>query len=220
VKETPIRNTSTIDSLICDIGAHPIAASSYSTQKSAEAPALAAVVLASAACTEPWYPTIAISTDLGEAPRRLATKLSSKETTGKLISHYLSHVYPRMPFFDVRGLWRQVDHIYGELNNLDQMPGNDDGTSSFSPTPFAHENGDIDYIRRGTAYFDVIIVCSIATSSLSRTADTIIANNARELFRLALRFAEYAVLPNTVIGLQAILFLIQYATMNPSDLSV
>jgi hypothetical protein len=125
-----------------------------------------------------------------------------------------------MPFFDVRGLWQQVDHIYGELNQVDQISGDNDGTFSLPDTPFVYRNGNIDYIRRGTAYFDVIIVCSIATSSLSRTADSIIANNARELFRLALRYAEYAVLPNTVIGLQAILFFIQYATMNPSELSV
>lgn len=125
-----------------------------------------------------------------------------------------------MSFFDVRGLWQQVDHIYGELNQVDQMSGDNDGAFSLPDTPFVYGNDNIDYICRGTAYFDVIIVCSIATSSLSRTADSIIANNARELFRLALWFAEYAVLPNTVIGLQAILFFIQYATMNPSDLSV
>ncbi|KAH8703018.1 fungal-specific transcription factor domain-containing protein [Talaromyces proteolyticus] len=214
------RDTSSIDSLICDIGALPIAASSYSARRSAEGPSLAAVVLASATCTEPWHPTIGISTDLREAPRLLATKLPSKETTRKLISHYLSHVYPRMPFFDIRGLWQQVDDIYGELNQVNQISSHDDGAFSHSATPFVYGDGNIDHIRRGTAYFDVIIVCSIATSSLSRSADSIVANNARELFRLALRFAEYAVLPNTVIGLQAILFLILYGIMNPSDLNV
>ncbi len=54
--------------------------------------------------------------------------------------------------------------------------------------------------------------------SLSRSSDSIITNNAEKLFHLALLFREFTGLPNTVIGVQSILFLVQFATLNPSSL--
>ena len=209
------RNTAAIDSLVCEIGALPIIASSYNSRRS-EGLSLSAVVLAAAGCTDIPTPL----TDLRGAPAPLGSALPQRATARKLITHYLSHIYDRMPFFLPQGLWNQFELVYSEIEagNTPVIWDDHDGQ-----TPEGRSEKAISYVRtvnRGCAYFDVLIVMAIATSSLSRNADSIILSNSKEHFRLALRFAEYAILPNTVIGLQAVLFLVQYATLNPTELSV
>ncbi|KAJ4022758.1 hypothetical protein NW766_001805 [Fusarium irregulare] len=51
---------------------------------------------------------------------------------------------------------------------------------------------------------------------LSRSADSVISAQAERLFRYALEFRESAIVPGNIIGVQSILFLIQFATLNPS----
>jgi hypothetical protein len=209
------RRALAIDSLICEIGALPIIASSYSSRRS-EGLSLSAVVLAAAGCTETLPPTI----DLRETPASLGLALPQRATAQKLITHYLSHIYPRMPFFSVQGLWNQFERVYSEIDDA-RAPFTWEGyNEEASEDRSRNPTGQLRSVNRGCAYFDVLIVMAIATSSLSRNADSIVFSNSRDHFRLALRFAEYAILPNTVIGLQAILFLVQYATLNPSELSV
>jgi hypothetical protein len=209
------RKALAIDSLICEIGALPIIASSYSSRRS-EGLSLSAVVLAAAGCTAAPPPLI----DLRETPVSLGLALPQRATARKLVTHYLSHIYARMPFFSVQGLWNQFELVYSEIENANPLPSWDGHNTEAPEGRSVNATSQLHSVNRGCAYFDVLIVMAIATSSLSRNADSIIFSNSRDHFRLALQFAEYAILPNTVIGLQAILFLVQYATLNPSELSV
>lgn len=209
------RNMVAIDSLVCEIGALPIIASSYSSRRS-EGLSLSAVVLAAAGYCETPSPL----SDLCDAQVPFGHPFLQRATAQKLITHYLSHIYDRMPFFPVQGLWNQFELVYSEIE-AGHTPlawgGRDtEALGGGSGSPISRMRT----VNRGCAYFDVLIVMAIATSSLSRNANSIIFSNARDHFRLAVQFAEYAILPNTVMGLQAVLFLVQYATLNPAELSV
>ena len=89
-----------------------------------------------------------------------------------------------------------------------------------SGTTNSGQSGSMDHdsFDHGHSFFSVSIVLAISTSSLSRSSDSIISGNAVKLFHLALFFREFTGLPNTVIGVQSILFLIQFAALNPSVL--
>lgn len=73
-------------------------------------------------------------------------------------------------------------------------------------------------LNEGCSFFTVLLVLAISTSSLSRSTDSMISDQAQRLFQAALVFRESAILPNTIGGVQSLLFLIQFATLNPSIL--
>ncbi|KAH7121890.1 fungal-specific transcription factor domain-containing protein [Dactylonectria estremocensis] len=198
---------SMIDNLIAEIGALPILASSYAS--SFDGPSLSTVVLA-AASKSPLSSLSSLA--LPSNPREFLPK---QNTALKLVQHYITHIYPRLPFFSIQGFWAQFNHVYAALS----IPLA--GTMIQSPTYEAangllQESPEINRVRlsEGTSFFTVLLVLAISTSSLSRST----ADPAKRLFHAAMTFREAAVLPNTIGGVQSILFLIQFATLNPSIL--
>jgi hypothetical protein len=215
-----------IEKLISEIVALPILASSHDPSCLA-GPHLANIVLAAASESANTLPS---SVDLAQADE-IRRHLLKRETTQRLANHYFANIYPRLPFFSAQGFWTQFSLVYGAIQpshsregpqqsgfQSQQLHSTPLGSPAFSQYTFgadeALQNTDIGYMC-----FTVLMICAISTSSLSRNIDSIIAHNAEEIFQDALRFREYAILPNSVVGLQAILFLIQYATLNPSRLN-
>ncbi|OAG38966.1 hypothetical protein AYO21_06844 [Fonsecaea monophora] len=205
---------SQIDRLISEIGALPILASS-SDPSCLDGPHLATIVLA-AASESIVVPSVIDLNQLDE----IRALLPRVETARKLANQYFARVYPRLPFFSVQGFWTHFRLAYD-----DSMSGSsvqDDTSHAENPPRLAGqeaEDGLNKVTNIGYSYFTVLVVCAISTASLSRNVDSVISRSAIETFLAALRFREHAVLPNTIAGLQAILFLIQYATLNPSQLN-
>lgn len=213
-----------IDKLVSEIGALPILASSYDSTDSA-GPHLANVVLAAASESTAALPS---TIDLGQRDE-IERQLIKRETAEKLAGHYFANIYPRLPFFSVQGFWTQFTLAYGgdQFSQLQDSPpqaGFQDQqqgpviSPAFSQSTFGADDV-LQHANIGYVYFTVLIVCAISTSSLSRSTDSVVSHNAEEIFQAALRFREYAILPNTIVGLQAVLFLTQYATLNPSRLN-
>ena len=200
-----------IDTLIADIGALPILASSYPS--SSDGPSLSTVVLGAASKLPLAYLESAASEPNSEL---FLPKLA---TATKLAHHYFENVYPRLPFFSIQGFWAQFHHVFSSdtvtLSSTQKPTPPQDPTSILSPSRIDLATSEL---NQGYSYFTVLIVLAISTSSLSRSADSIISNQAQRLFHTALKFQESAILPNTIVGVQSLLFLIQYATFNPSVL--
>lgn len=220
----PSTTTTAIDTLIADIGALPISTSSHAHANSASTagrgPTLSTVLLAAAS----KLPLLSIVQDQegqqsstnnanagtagasgggGVNTANVAACLPEESAARKLIQHYIKQVYPRLPFFSLQGFWAQFQQVYGGTGHAS------DGTASSAVGPG---------LNSGYSYFTVLLVLAIATSSLSRSADSMISNQARRLFQAGLQFRESAILPNTIVGVQSLLFLIQFATLNPSVL--
>lgn len=199
--------TSMIDNLIAEIGALPILASSYAS--TFDGPSLSTVVLAAASKS----PLSSLSSlELSQNPREFLPK---QNTALKLVQHYITHIYPRLPFFSIQGFWAQFNHVYAAssvplASGMIQSPTYETANGLLEETP------DISRVRlgEGTSFFTVLLVLAISTSSLSRST----ADPAKRLFHAAMMFREAAILPNTIGGVQSILFLIQFATLNPSIL--
>ncbi|CAK7229167.1 hypothetical protein SCUCBS95973_007128 [Sporothrix curviconia] len=198
---------SAIDTLIADIGALPISTSSHAhraalslSSSAGSGPTLSTVLLAAAS----KLPLLSIvqpdeQQHGGDSATRathpdVAACLPDESAARKLATHYLQQVYPRLPFFSMQGFWAQFQQVYGG------------GGTAAAP------------LHAGYSYFTVLLVLAIATSSLSRSADSMISNQARRLFQAGLQFRESAIRPNTIVGVQSLLFLIQFATLNPSVL--
>lgn len=178
-----------IDGLVAEIEALPILASSYPT--SFGGPTLSTLVLG-AASKRPL--------DQLDQPSASPPLLPKSETAIKLIEHYVQDVYPRLPFFSLQGLWAQWSQVY-----------------SARPAASLHSPADNPSgLNRDYSYFTILIVLAIAASSLSRSTDSIISSQSQRLFHEALRFRESAILPTSTVGVQSLLFLIQYAVLNPS----
>lgn len=204
-----------IDALISDIGALPILASSYQGSSS-DGPSLSTVVLG-AASKNPIQTEAPEPTTLAEAQ----PLLPKHSTAQKLAHHYITNIYPRLPFFSIQGFWTQFEYVYSTATqevppSTNTASASQDPAALLSPERLDHTAGSVNH---GYSCFTVLIVLAIATSSLSRSTDSIISNNAERLFHAALLFRESAILPNTVVGVQSILFLIQYTTLNPSSLN-
>ncbi|KAH6876339.1 fungal-specific transcription factor domain-containing protein [Thelonectria olida] len=203
---------SMIENLIAEIGALPILASSYAS--SFDGPSLSTVVLA-AASKSPLssFPTL-------QLPCHPHDFLPKQSTALKLVDHYITHIYPRLPFFSIQGFWAQFNHVY----SASAVPVH--GGAIQSPT-YEAVNGlptsdqpEMNRVRlsEGTSFFTVLLVLAISTSSLSRSTYSMVSDQAQRLFHAAMMFRESAILPNTIGGVQSILFLIQFATLNPSIL--
>lgn len=188
---------SAIDSLISDIGALPILASSYEGSSSGSS-SLSTMLLATASKI-PIPANVQEPQSMGEARQ----PLPKHSIALKLAQHYIANIYPRLPFFSIQGFWSQFDYVYSSPDPTPPDRTNPTGTDSFN---------------HGYNFFTVLIVLAVATSSLSRSTDSTICSNAEKLFLAALLFRESANLPNTVVGVQSTLFLIQFATLNPSIL--
>ncbi|KAL7765717.1 hypothetical protein ACKLNR_003633 [Fusarium oxysporum f. sp. zingiberi] len=199
---------SIIDSLIADIGALPIIACSYPS--AAEGPTLSSLVLATASTNQ-----LSSALRLTQADD-VAPCLPKESTALSLAKHYFDQVYPRIPFFSIQGFWVQFEHVFSGVDPPRER-GRDgppqDPASVLTPS---QDDLDRSSISHGYSYFTVLLVLAISASSLSRSADSVISTQAQRLFRTALTFRESAILPNTIIGVQSILFLIQFATLNPS----
>ncbi|KAH8168523.1 fungal specific transcription factor domain-containing protein [Sarocladium implicatum] len=188
VQDTP----TSVDTLIADIGAVPVLASSYSA--AGDGPTLSSILLGAAA--KQGFPSLeAVQTENTPA------SLPRRDVALRLVQHYVDHVYPRLPFFSLQGFWAQFNSVY---------------TSSSGPIDQHNPSGP--GVEQGYSTFTVLIVLAIASSSLSRSADSVVSSRAQHLFNAALEYRESAVLPNTIVGVQSLLFLIQYATLNPSVL--
>jgi hypothetical protein len=198
-----------IDSLVNDIGALPIISCSYASDTGG--PTLSTLVLATASTDQ-------ISSIIHQTQESDMTPCLPKESTAlSLAKHYVENVYPRLPFFSIQGFWVQFEHVFSgasaPVENADpRRPP--DPISVLSPS--AEEDFDRSSISHGYSYFTVLLVLAISASSLSRSADSVISTQAERLFRNALAFRESAIIPGNIIGVQSILFLIQFATLNPS----
>ncbi|KAM0468321.1 hypothetical protein ACHAP7_010992 [Fusarium lateritium] len=198
---------SIIDSLIADIGALPIIACSYPS--AAEGPTLSSLVLATASTNE-------LSSTLHSIQSSDSTPCLPKESTAlSLAKHYFANVYPRLPFFSIQGFWVQFEHVFSGVGAPIEAEGTcpRDPASVLSPSAADLDRSSLSH---GYSYFTVLLVLAISASSLSRSADSVISTQAQRLFRTALTFRESAILPNTIVGVQSILFLVQFATLNPS----
>ncbi|VUC29511.1 unnamed protein product [Clonostachys rosea] len=192
-------STSVIDTLIADIGALPILASSYSSN--GDGPTLSTILLGAASKTP-----LSLTQRTSHAG---PAWMPGRDVALKLSQHYIDQVYPRLPFFSLQGFWVQFNIVFP----IDIPPSGLDDTGSQS----RDERGAAD-IDQGNSYFTVLTVLAIASSSLSRSADSLISTQAQRLFNRALEYRESAVRPNTIIGVQSLLFLTQYAMLNPSAL--
>ncbi|KPM44487.1 hypothetical protein AK830_g1982 [Neonectria ditissima] len=201
----PGQAPSVIDNLIAEIGALPILASSYAS--SFDGPSLSTVVLAAASKT----PLSSLEPPCDANP---ADVLPRRNTALKLVQHYIAHIYPRLPFFSVQGFWAQFNHVYAA--SVSPACGAVDSPTYEAANGLLQEAPDASRARlgQGTSFFTVLLVLAISTSSLSRST----ALPAKRLFHAAMAFREAAILPNTIGGVQSILFLIQFATLNPSIL--
>lgn len=198
-----------IDSLVNDIEALPIIPSSY--ESATGGPTLSTLVLATAGTDQISSLTIHQAQQVGTTPC-----LPAESTALSLAKHYLENVYPRLPFFSIQGFWVQFQHVFsGATPSVQDMHYQRlrDPISIVSPT---EQDFDRSSISHGYSYFTVLLVLAISTSSLSRSADSVISAQAERLFRHALEFRESAIIPGNIIGVQSILFLIQFATLNPS----
>lgn len=188
MQETP----NSVDTLIADIGAVPVLASSSSAP--GDGPTLSSILLGAA--SKQGFSSLEPRQHDG-AP----TPLPRRDVALRLVQHYVDHVYPRLPFFSLQGFWAQFNSVYA--------PSSDSMNH--------HHEADLD-IEQGYSTFTVLIVLAIASASLSRSADSVVSSRAQHLFNAALEYRESAVRPNTIVGVQSLLFLIQYATLNPSVL--
>ncbi|KIW30360.1 uncharacterized protein PV07_06110 [Cladophialophora immunda] len=214
VHDSQRHQKSQIDRLISEIGALPILASS-SDPSCLDGPHLATIVLAAASDSMDVPSVIELSQQV-----EIQALLPRANTARKLANQYFARVYPRLPFFSVQGFWSHFRLVYNDTASDSSRTDDMSNAQSLSRPP-GHESEDgLDKVTNiGYSYFTVLIVCAISTASLSRNVDSVISLSAAESFQAALRFREYAILPNTIVGLQAILFLIQYATLNPSQLN-
>ena len=194
---------SSIDHLIADIEAVPILASSF--PDSVGGVSLSTIVLSAASVR---------SLDPLPGPIRDGSRpfLPQRTTALKLSEHYLDDMYPRLPFFSIQGFWAMFTQVFPPDPLVDISSGakRDAGTNSMEHDA---EALDLNY-----SYFTILMVLAISSSSLSRSTYSVISSQSQRLFHEALRFRESAILSNTVMGLQSILFLIQYASLNPSVL--
>ncbi|KAG8354421.1 hypothetical protein FVEN_g7741 [Fusarium venenatum] len=203
------QESSMIDSLVNDIEALPIIQCSYASATGG--PTLSTLVLATAGTDQ-----ISSST-LHEAQQNEMTPCLPKESTAlSLAKHYFDNVYPRLPFFSIQGFWVQFQHVFSGASASVQ-----NGDTHHPPNPISIlspsvEDFDSSSLSHGYSYFTVLLVLAISASSLSRSADSVISAQAERLFRNALAFRESAIIPSSIIGVQSILFLIQFATLNPS----
>ncbi|KAG8668243.1 hypothetical protein FPOAC1_007621 [Fusarium poae] len=199
------QQSSMIDSLVNDIEALPIITCSYASTP--RGTTLSTLVLATASTNQTIH----------ETQQNDMTPCLPKESTAlSLAKHYFDNVYPRLPFFSIQGFWVQFQHVFSGASASVQ-----DGDSHRPPNPItilspSVEDFDRSSISHGYSYFTVLLVLAISASSLSRSADSVISAQAERLFRNALAFRESAIVPSNIIGVQSILFLIQFATLNPS----
>ncbi|QPC78157.1 hypothetical protein HYE68_008909 [Fusarium pseudograminearum] len=200
------QESSMIDSLVNDIEALPIIPCSYASDTGG--PTLSTLVLATAGTDQ---------ISIHETHQNKMTPCLPKESTAlSLAKHYFDNVYPRLPFFSIQGFWVQFQHVFSGASasvqdRHQQRPP--DPISILSPSA---EDFDRSSLSHGYSYFTVFLVLAISASSLSRSADSVISAQAERLFRNALAFRESAIIPSNIIGVQSILFLIQFATLNPS----
>ena len=196
----PQTTPSVIDELIADVGVLPILASSYPT--SLDGPTLSTVVLGAAGGRALG------SFDLAST-HSSQPFLPRRSTALKLAEYYMSHIYPRLPFFSIHGFWAQFNQVFSSLPMESEHNGTPDSGGNCSRTPA---------IDRGYSCFTVLLTLAISASSLSRSTDSVISSQSQRLFHAALRFRESAILPKRVTSVQSLLFLIQYATLNPTIL--
>ncbi len=189
-----------MDRLISQIGTLPILAASPG-DRSADGPSLATLMLAAGG-----YPELEnLSQDASAVGGNDGLHhLPKKEIAEKLVSNYLTNVYPRMPFFSIQGLRAQVLLAYDE--NLPYPQGQQ---------PPRGDSSGHDY-----ALFTVLMVLAISSSTFSKSSESLASHNANRFFLSALHFKEAALIPYTIAGFQAIMFVIQYATLNPSNLDL
>ncbi|XEV04900.1 hypothetical protein FSHL1_010187 [Fusarium sambucinum] len=202
------QESSMIDSLVNDIEALPIIPCSYTSTTGG--PTLSTLVLATAGTDQ-------ILSPIHQSQENDMTPCLPKESTAlSLAKHYFDNVYPRLPFFSIQGFWVQFQHVFSGVSA--SVPN---GDSHHPPNPISilspsAEDFDRSSLSHGYSYFTVLLVLAISASSLSRSADSVISAQAERLFRNALAFRESAIIPSNIIGVQSILFLIQFATLNPS----
>lgn len=202
-----------------EIGALPILASSFDPT-SPQNPHLATVVLAAASETAFLVPVLDVNDHA-----QIRQLLPDQATAKKLADHYFDDLYPRLPFFSREGFWAQFAQAYSlvagtstpavstQSGDWQAQRVHEYGAISGSGATASLDNSELGY-----SLFSVLIVLAISIASLSTSTGSIVSHNSEQIFDAALRFRDYAVLPNTTAGLQAILFLILYALLNPSRL--
>ncbi|KAL2845477.1 fungal-specific transcription factor domain-containing protein [Aspergillus pseudoustus] len=160
-------------------------------------------------------------------------QLPSVTAARKLAEHYFTDIYPRLPFFSTQGFWAQFEHVYGfssqstsHLADAHVVSGPSRSESSLNqgqisprlPPSIPNSSEPAADSSHGYDIFTVAIVLAISASSLSSSSTSVIYGKANSLFQTAIRFRESISFANTVAGVQSILFLIQFANLNPSSL--
>lgn len=188
----------------------PILASSYSSSEGGLT--LSNVLLGAATNTKS-------SRFVSEGDYHGATSdLPRREDALELAEHYFKHVYHRLPFFSTRGFWAQFELAFGSnfvLVNNAPASHQTDGRSRSSSHRHDTESAGLDL---GYSCFTVLLVAAISLSTKPRSSDSLRSYQAQRFFNTALRYCESAIVPNTIVGVQSLLFLIQLAMVHPSIL--
>lgn len=129
---------------------------------------------------------LAISS-LEEMPSNVNHPLPSRHAIMPFINHYLDNIYVLYPFFPETKLFASLDVLYQEGG--------------------CHANA-IDH-------WHVRLVLAIALASLSRRRGDDKHRDAISHAATAFKWAEIVIQPGSLVGIQAILLLVLYATLDP-----
>ncbi|KAK5050527.1 hypothetical protein LTR84_003808 [Exophiala bonariae] len=208
-----------IDKMVSQIGALPILASSFDPADP-QSPCLATVVLAAASEATWLVPVVDVHDHA-----RIRDLLPDRATAKKLADHYFEDLYPRLPFFSREGFWTQFAQAYSLFDDTSMPMSSTPSRNWQTQHSRRYEEGvtpdagaKLDANELGYSLFSVLIVLAISIASLSTSTGSIVSHNSEQILNAGLSFRNYAILPNTTAGLQAILFLILYSMLNPSRL--
>ncbi|KAI9730541.1 MAG: hypothetical protein M1834_005782 [Cirrosporium novae-zelandiae] len=116
-----------------------------------------------------------------------AERFPPRYSATPLIQHYLDNIYILLPFMPETSLWSSVDRVY-----------HNDGSNA---TPYDH--------------WTVRMVLAIAAASLSQKKGDTYNLIAISHLSAALNYAESVLHPGSVIGIQALLLLVEYSMLDP-----
>lgn len=120
----------------------------------------------------------------------MTAQLPPRHLVMKAIQKYLDHVYTLLPFFDETGLYYSVDAVY-----------NSQADSNSAATDYDH--------------WCVRFILAIASAAHSEQRGDSFNLEALGHVSAALKHAEGVLRPGTISSVQALLFLAEYATVDP-----
>jgi hypothetical protein len=120
-------------------------------------------------------------------PEFTSKTLPPRYEATKLIRYYFDNIYTQLPFFPETSFWTSMEAVYQDNGRFAK--------------PFDH------WILR------MVLATSLASQSPQRMSDN--GQRSLNLIASALDYAEEVLRPGSVLGIQAVLLLAQYALVNP-----